>query len=313
METLSGYSISQFSNFGTSGKIQAGDRFFTSQPISYVAAYREYESKSLKYDLLIEQIFNDLSAAFGFKSMAYELSDAYSKSQHIHQYNSFDIKSDYDVNDENIVLATFKVDDKKVRLCMPHQWVYKAPDPVIGELKYKMLPTVTRPDSIDINSANFDGWVYPRGQSYTVAAGDFLSAKACFGQSATATILNIPDINNFIKADPRRAIRASTVVSCNSGVPAHCHQSSVQTDGGYHDDYKISAEVTKSAGSGGALHNGSKPYTPPKYFESTIVFHAESLQIDSCDIGKSEKSLDREQYPSYNYLPIMIYIGKKSQ
>ena len=50
--------------------------------------------------------------------MAYELSDAYSRAQHVHQYNSFDIKSDYGVN-ENVVLATFKVDDKAVRLCMP--------------------------------------------------------------------------------------------------------------------------------------------------------------------------------------------------
>lgn len=214
METLSGYSISQFSVFGQSNRISADDRFFTSQPINYVAAYREYESKSLKYDLLMEQIFNDLSAAFGFKSMAYELSDAYSGAQHVHQYNSFDIKSDYGVSG-NVVLATFKVDDKVVRLCMPHQWVYKVPDPVIGELKYKMLPTVTRPDAIDINSANFDGWVYPRGQSYTVAATDFLSAKACFGQSLTATTLTIPNINNFVKADPRRDIRASTVPFSN--------------------------------------------------------------------------------------------------
>ena len=226
METLSGYSISQFSVFGQSDRISADDKFFTSQPINYVAAYREYESKSLEYDLLMEQIFNDLSAAFGFKSMAYELSDAYSRAQHVHQYNSFDIKSDYGVNG-NVVLATFKVDDKVVRLCMPRQWVYKAPDPVIGELKYKMLPTVTRPDAININSANFDGWVYPRGQSYTVAAADFHGAKACFGQSATATTLTVPNINNFVKADPRRNIRASTVAFSNQGVPAHHHSSSV--------------------------------------------------------------------------------------
>ena len=84
MEILSGYSISQFSVFGQSNRISAGDRFFTSQPINYIAAYREYESKYLEYGPLMEQIFNDLSAAFGFKSMAYELSDAYSGAQHVH-------------------------------------------------------------------------------------------------------------------------------------------------------------------------------------------------------------------------------------
>ena len=146
--------------------------------------------------------------------MAYELSDAYSRVQHVHQYNSFDIKSDYSV-DGNVVLAPFKVDDKVVRLCMPRQWVYRAPDPVIGEVKYKMLPTVTRPDVIDINSANFDGWVYPCGQSYTVATTDFQGAKACFSQSTTDTTLTIPNINNFVKADPRQGIIASTVSFSN--------------------------------------------------------------------------------------------------
>ena len=86
---------------------------------------------------------------------------------------------------------------------------------MIGELKYKMLPTVTRPDAIDINGANFDGWVYPRGQSYTVAAADFHGAKVCFGQIATATTLTIPNINNFIKADPRCNISASTLPFSN--------------------------------------------------------------------------------------------------
>lgn len=312
METLSGYSISQFQVFGKSDRISADDRFFTSQPISYVAAYREYESKSLEYDLLLKQIFNDLSSAFGFKSMAYELSDAYSRVQHVHQYNSFDIKSDYGVNG-NVVLATFKVNDKVVRLCMPRQWVYKVPDPVIGELKYKMLPTVTNPDNININSTNFDGWVYPRGQSYTVTAADFQGAKACFGQSLTATTLIIPNINNFVKADPRRNIRAQTVPFNNQGIPAHHHSSSIQIGAGSYDDYAVKAEVTKSPGSGGALHNGAEGYKPAKYFESTLVFHATSLDVKSCEIGNSESGLDREQYPSYNYLPIMIYIGKKSQ
>ena len=90
-----------------------------------------------------------------------------------------------------------------------------------------MLPTVTSPDDININGANFDGWVYPRGQSYTVAAADFHGAKACFGQSVTATTLTIPNINNFVKADPRCGVSASAVPFSNQGVPAHHHSSSV--------------------------------------------------------------------------------------
>ena len=83
--------------------------------------------------------------------------------------------------------------------------------------------------------------------------------------------------------------------------------------GGTYDGYQISAKVTDLARPNGMLHNGAAGYKPPKYYRSTLVFHATSFDVESCEIGNSESSLDREQYPSYNYLPIMIYIGKKSQ
>lgn len=228
METLSGYSISQFSVFGQSNRISAGDRFFTSQVICQPAVYKEYESKSLEYGLLIEQLFADLSASFGFKSMAYELSDGYARSNHAHEYNSFDISAEYGSSTaggtRNTALATFRVGDKKIRMYMPCPWAWKAPDPEIGELKFKMLPTIAQRGSIDIHAADFDGWVYPFGQTYTVAPDEFRAAKECF-DGCTDTSLSIPNINRFIKADPRPGAVMAEVGFGNTGVPPHCHSS----------------------------------------------------------------------------------------
>ena len=64
--------------------------------------------------------------------------------------------------------------------------------------------------------------------------------------------------------------------------------------GGTHDGYQISAKVTDYPGSNGMLHNGAAGYKPPKYYKSTLVFHATSLNVESCEIGNSESDLDRE-------------------
>lgn len=316
METLSGYSISQFSAFPGSGRISADDAFFTSQVICPPAVYKEYESRSLTYGRLLEQLFADLSAAFGFQSMAYELSDAYARVGHVHKYNSFDVSAKYsaDNDPDTVMLATFRVGDKKVRMRMPRQWVWKAPDPEIGELKFKALPTIAQPGSIDIHAAGFDGWVYPRGQSYAVGANEFTQAKTCFGQSATERTLNVPNIDRFIKAVPSCDITMSPVAHANTGVPGHSHSSSVALGGGS-ADVSVSAVVTKSAGyveeQGGKLHNGDKGFRKKKYYKSTLYLVGSDITVRECEIGYSESALAREQYPSYNYLPVMIYIGKK--
>ena len=95
MSILSGQSISQFNNFVQSNKILSNDHFITSQQLNVnLQNTNTYISKSLSYDKLVGQLFKDLSAAFGFKSMAYELSDQYSNINHTHNYNFFDKSGD---------------------------------------------------------------------------------------------------------------------------------------------------------------------------------------------------------------------------
>ena len=307
MENLNGKSIIQLDDFASGDKPSSGDSFFTSQQILPKAVFKEYQSKSLPYDTLIEKLFSDLSAAFGFKSMAYEPFDAYSSASHSHPYNTFDISSEYSAEDNNIPIVTFKIGTKTVRLYMPRPYVYAKPEPEIGEIKFKMLPNIANPADIDINAQDFDGWVYPAGQTYMVGQNDFQGA-------IDATSFTVPDFRSysFVKAVPERGKTAITADFKNEGVPAHPHTAVIELSGGA-SEMEISALVTNYAGDGNAIHRGKAPYNPARQYEGTMSFYVTELNIEDVRMEDSSDALDREQYPAYNDLPVMIYIKKKYQ
>ena len=177
---LSGYAISKLSALPEQDAIRQDDKFFTSKILVSGVPFKEYVSRTASYGTLVERMFSDLSAAFGFRSMIHELSSDYSLADHTHGYNKFDISSEYQPSkDSTVVLATFKVDGYSIRLCMPRVWMYKQADPEIGQLRFRVLP---RPpaEEINISAANFDGWVYPDGKTYYAPPGEFEAAKAKF-------------------------------------------------------------------------------------------------------------------------------------
>ena len=307
MQTLSGKSISQLDALPDDGRISAADRFFTSEPVAPGSRYGQYLSKHLRYDVLLERVFADLSAGFGFGRMAWELSDAYALSGHTHPYNSLNMSVDYDQQDDRagMVIASFRIDGRLVRLRVPLMWTYEYPEPEIGELKFTALPPASE---IDVNAEDFDGWVYPDGTTYIVAADDFADAKERFGQEPDSTRLTVPRLSGFFKADTDAADAEWRRFS-NTGVPHHMHTAAIRVNGG---SRKINVKVrtTYKAGNGGSLHNGLKK-TGNWVSQGSLVFDVKQFNIDRCDIGNSEAALDREQYPPFNMLPAMIYIGKR--
>lgn len=52
---------------------------------------------------------------------------------------------------------------------------------------------------IDIDSGEFDGWVYPDGSEYS--ARDFPQAYAVYGDGQSSTF-KVPFLSNFIKLNP---------------------------------------------------------------------------------------------------------------
>lgn len=130
--------------------------------------YETYVSESLTFEKFSDQLFVDLSAGYGFGGMIHELSSDYAPAQHSHPYNFLDVATPepYDKN-KHVVLATFTIDNRKVRVVVDKPFVYEEPDPVVGELKFVAIPQIGT-TQININSSKFDGWVYPAGQTYYV-------------------------------------------------------------------------------------------------------------------------------------------------
>jgi len=155
--------------------------------------------------------------------MIHELSSNYARTGHKHPYNFFDIRpvEPYD-EDKHVVIATFTIDGRKVRIVMPRPFIYKEPEPAIGELKFIATPNITPPSQIDINSSDFDGWVYPMGQTYYVQCGQFREAKEVFGQNPDFNQLTIPNLSSFFRANPAPSDGVEHV-EANYTVPRHDH------------------------------------------------------------------------------------------
>lgn len=83
--------------------------------------------------------------------MAYEESSDYSPSQHTHPgYNTFAVEPSPGEAPDGTVIATFIVDGMKTRISASRRFAYKAPPPVIGELKFKAVPSLKKPGRINL-------------------------------------------------------------------------------------------------------------------------------------------------------------------
>jgi len=311
---LSGYSISQLQELAPPDVIRRADAFFVSRRPLPALAYESYVSESLPFGKFSDQLFYDLSAGYGFGSMIYELSSDYALAQHSHPYNFFDVGTPerYDAS-KHVVLATFTVDGRKVRIVADRPFVYEEPEPAVGELKFVANPQIgtTR---ININSPAFDGWVYPDGQIYFVQGYQFREAKALFGQDPGLNQLSVPYLSSFVKALPGQA---ENVVARPPEKPLlrHSHRDMMYFNSSKTLSASISVGINYAAGDekdNGSMHLAQKPTAKgwPKDYLATVVLSASSASVQGGDVLLSEKDADVESYPSHNMMPVMIYIGK---
>lgn len=82
-------------------------------------------------------------------------------------------------------------------MLFPEVVAYRQDEPYIGEIKF-LTSTRNLPD-VDIDASDFDGWVYPTGQTITCKVDEFLSACYVFSNESAATQFTLPDLNNFFK------------------------------------------------------------------------------------------------------------------
>ena len=151
---------------GAQEKCLSGDQFLISRRQLQVENPAWWFSRRLQYSDLSARIADDLSARFGFKSMAYEDEDDYALSGHTHsEYNYVRLVSPFadspDSEYDKVLLVS--IDGKRKWVKVPRQRIMPPPDPVPGQIK---LMAVTSLQPIDAMGRNFDGWVYADGQTY---------------------------------------------------------------------------------------------------------------------------------------------------
>lgn len=146
-------------------------------------------SLSFTYGDLKNFLADNAETAMGLGSMCHETKYHYSKKVHEHQgmYSKVDVKMspDKDLVDDvaKIKITTDGNGSKKTvvhTVKVPKTEYNLPPEPYLGTLKFVMTPSIDTVKmvrdnglfNVDINSDDFDGWVYPNGFKYKISKSD---------------------------------------------------------------------------------------------------------------------------------------------
>lgn len=282
----------------------------TLQNISNINSYR------LDYNTLSTNLIKQISTDYNFGTMAYEEKWDYSKIWHTHDYSyvNFEQAPASNVSAIANIIITDSNNANILSLCMPNtkQIEYKIAD--IGEYRYIAR---TNRSQININSNDFDGWVYVDGSTYR--KDDFPEAYEIFNPDhIPSDQFTIPCISNFIKlngfSDTMRN-DFSDVIYQNS-IHEHSHPG---IDSNQFKDYSGSTRVQVKlsvyySGFGStnvkALHTGYVDENG-ELKQLSVIINSNTLR--SIPTKTIELGLDYESRPENQLIPMMVYIGKRSK
>lgn len=314
-------------------ELLSGDMFLISQPIhNYMN--REFTSNHLTYNTLSSNIHKHYLRTYGeegllvFGSMAYELSEDWSKIVHHHNYTSVIVKSNYDNQVSNELFATVYISaDNNVKTQIPLYHPKLKPSYQIGELKFVAWPRL-KPIDTDNISPDFDGWVYPDGRllsksRFSKAYNYFLNS---YGDE-TDTHFRIPDIHQFIKAPAYSsdANRLITQQNQTNVLKNHYHNINnvhfnqtltaslsvlsvaVNEDGGRWDRSDPEKDNYVSHFIISAYENTTSGKQRYQDIPLLISADIQIKQVHSSEILDAVD--DSETYPKYNDIPVLMYVG----
>ena len=185
--------------------------------------------------------------------------------------------------------------------------------------KYQLIESNGR-KNVDINHASFDGYVIPNGMTYTCAADQFKDACRAYSSSHSenATSFTVPDLAGFFKGNPAtQTSNAMQRIPFQNGLAEHNHLNGgkqIQNDYTGDDVLRFSIDPfyqwTSATGwelCPGFVHGGTgRAASPTQFTLKRLSFDANISVIDVALAGN-----DEESYPTYNDVPVMVYIGDK--
>ena len=270
-------------------------------------------------------MFDDLSGGFNFGSMAFEEKDDYAKVNHTHtRYSKVTGEQIADTEDTislgKISLINPVFDDygnyvyqkQVLDLCIPKDYdkMPEVKETDIGTIRFKALPKLKQ---IDVNSKDFDGWVYPDGRE--IDGTEFVDAYEYFGTNyggdPATKKFNLPNLNTFIKANPGVKSEESqnlVVQDCKNAILPHRHEI---TDIQYISGSDIPVTLTIPTGdnsNGNSTHQSSLPEVGS--ITCKLTLSCKNIRLEDCETTESDQD-DSKTEPTSNHIPVFIYIGKK--
>ena len=269
----------------------------------------QYASRKLEYDSLSSQLFSGLCGEFGFGSMAQENSSSYSLHNHSHNYTRLSVETMPLVDPaSSLGVVTVRVGDGQTVVSMPKPSI-KTQKLYIGQLKFFIAKTLK---PIDCNSPDFDGWVYPDGRALSKEkfrkAFEFFGID--YGGTSESTTFNIPCLTSFMK------VIQPTVANKNQSLVAGEAASEVLADHIHNiDDVQVKGTLSPTIkftnvgnfDKGTACHGIHRKVNTSYTYDLYVI--ASNLRIVGGSQTTDSTSIQKTTHPSYNYLPVVMYIG----
>jgi hypothetical protein len=294
----------------------------------------EMSSFAIEYHDLCSQTVERVKKGLNLGSMAFEDRNDYSLVDHVHDdvydyFNIGDVLSDENQKYWNIMTVKVsnwtedgKMTVKTVDINVPAVDLDDFNVFDVGTLKFVALPkfdeSVVRQYgdnfNVDIDSEDFDGWVYPNGTVFTVDGNRFQEAFGLYGTEPEETgkrSFKVPDLRNFLrmnpgteKEDPMKFVRY------NNGLAPHSHEILGVTISGRPKTPKINELPIGNGGSGYYDMCGfGSSSTPTGKIDFEINGSFEDGQIENAKSMESGSSPDVESKPTHVFMPVMVYIG----
>lgn len=326
-EDISGTSTSQVSTSLLSNQILSSDLFLISQhALSSTSPDRRYwwhgqllrnqvASRSLSYNDLSNDLFDTLCSEFGFGTMAWESSADYSLRSHVHEYSRVSVEAflqrptEEDKLSTVSAIATVRIGDKGTTLYMPEVKIYKQPKPYLGQLKFIAKTQLLE---IDCDATDFDGWVYPDGRE--VSREKFAEAYEFFGDSygeaSDDLMFKLPCLTNLIKiVQPTTTNKTQDLSQQVEKVDVlKDHQHEVVNLGMSGTITSTNKFVSVNNTRPGHACHGSENNGNDRQQKYDLWFKAKNVEIRGGQVTKPTGNM-KSTHPSYNYLPVLMYIG----
>lgn len=197
-----------------------------------------------------------------------------------------------------------------VEVCCPDQH-FAGYSHRIGELRFAALSSI---EPIDVDSDDFDGWVYPDGSEYPKER--FPDAWAVFGDDPWSTTFRVPCLSTFFKPNPfpYGGSSLSVVPAQTTGIPPHRHSLDPQTAALKDVELKVVAQIpgvgtSQGGGSSRSIHARGLQHGTDRLREGQYSLEVTKASVAVYDGELQSRPDGRETHPNYNLVPVKIYIG----